>query len=356
MKTTHLRGTLALTFNIAIGAAFAYSAQQQAAMLRTSGMMADAANKFIASLTNEQKAKALSKFDDPSRDDWEFFPRSRKGLPLKEMTPEQRALAHRFLQTGLSNYGYLKATAIMAHENVLGALEESQGIRPPFRRDEELYFFAIFGTPSNAAPWGWRIEGHHVSLHYTLVNGELVSNTPLGFGVSPAAVRQGPRTGLRLLAQEEDRGRELITSLDEKQRRIAVFDDTITPGDLVTMSKIKVEPLKPAGIGYATLTAPQRDLLLRLMEEYLDRMPEDVAKDRREKIQTAGHNSLYFGWAGSTEPGKAHYYRVQGKTFVLEYDNSQTGANHIHSAWRDFEGDFGRDWLREHLQGVPHGR
>ncbi len=334
------------------------------AKMRTSALMAEAASKFIASLSAEQKAKAVYNFNDTARDDWEFFPRQRKGLPLKEMTLEQRRLAHTFLRTGLSNYGYLKASAIMQMEPILGAFEDARGNteRRPFRRDEELYFFAIFGTPGTKEPWGWRIEGHHVSLHFTLVNGELVANTPLGFGSNPAEVREGPRAGFRPLANEEDLAREAITALDDKQRDLAIFNKLRTPGDLLTMSKRIIDPLKPAGIGYGQLSVEQRERLMGIVEEYLDRMPEEIAKQRRAALMKAGLNTIYFGWAGSVKPGEAHYYRIQGKTFLIEYDHSQNPANdttqlnpnHIHSVWRDFNGDFGRDWLGEHYQNVPH--
>ncbi|MBI1764417.1 MAG: DUF3500 domain-containing protein [Acidobacteria bacterium] len=341
-----------------------YFGYQAYAKMRTSALMAEAASKFIASLSAEQKAKAVLAFKDDARDDWEFFPRQRKGLPLKEMTLEQRRLAHAFLRTGLSNYGYLKASAIMQMEPILGALEDARGNteRRPFRRDEELYFFAIFGTPGANEPWGWRIEGHHISLHFTLVSGELVSNTPLGFGSNPAEVREGPRAGFRPLANEEDRAREAITALDDKQRNIAIFNKSRTPGDLFTMSKRIIDPLKPAGIGLSQLNAEQREKVMAIVEEYLDRMPDEIAKQRRDALTKAGLNTIYFGWAGSVKPGEAHYYRVQGKTFLIEYDHSQNPANdttqlnpnHIHSVWRDFNGDFGRDWLGEHYKNVPH--
>ncbi len=334
------------------------------AKMRTSALMAEAANNFIASLKPEQKAKAVYDFKDTARDDWEFFPRQRKGLPLKEMTLEQRRLAHAFLRTGLSNYGYLKASAIMQMEPILGAFEDAHGNteRRPFRRDEELYFFAIFGTPGTKDPWSWRIEGHHVSLHFTFVNGELVANTPLGFGSNPAEVREGPRMGFRPMAEEEDRAREAITALDEKQRDLAAFNKLRTPGDLFTMSKRIADPLKPAGIGYSQLNPEQRAKLMAIIEEYLDRMPDEIAKQRRDALMKAGLNTIYFAWAGSVKPGEAHYYRIQGKTFLIEYDHSQNPANdttqlnpnHIHSVWRDFNGDFGRDWLGEHYRNVPH--
>lgn len=255
-------------------------------------------------------------------------------------------MAHALLQTGVSNYGYLKATTIMSFEPILGALEDARGVSGrPFRRDEELYFFAIFGTPNARTPWGWRIEGHHISLHFTFVNGELVANTPLGFGSNPAELRTGPRAGLRPLGNEEDRGREAILALTDKQREIAIFNQERTPGDILTMAKVIADPLKPAGIGYNQLTAVQREKVMAIIEEYLDRMPDDLATQRRNALLQAGTGTIHFAWAGSLKPGDVHYYRVQGKTFLIEYDNSQndtspSNPNHIHSVWRDFSGDF----------------
>ncbi|MDX2048818.1 MAG: DUF3500 domain-containing protein [Chitinophagaceae bacterium] len=321
---------------------------------RSSKKMTEAAKGFIASLAEDQKPRTIGNFDDRLRDDWEFYPRARKGLSLKDMTLEQRRAAHTLLQSGLSSYGYLKVNTIMGMEPVLKAIEAREGIRQNVVRDEELYFIAIFGTPGTKEPWGWRIEGHHVSVHFTIADGEIIANTPLGFGSSPAEVREGTKAGFRPFAGEEDKARELLLTLNAKQKAIAIFDSLKTPGDLLTMSKIKVEPLKPVGINYNALNAEQKELLMILIDEYLNRMPEDIAKARREKLVKEGYANLYFGWAGGEKFKDAHYYRIQGKSFIIEYDNSQTNANHVHSVWRDFEEDFGHDWLHKHLKNAPH--
>lgn len=321
--------------------------------MRTAKIMTDAAKSFIATLPDSLRAKAVSTFDDPLRDDWEFYPRQRKGLSIKEMNFEQRRAAHALLQSGLSSYGYLKVNAIMHMEPVLKGDEDVEAIRRNLIRDEELYYIVLWGSP-NDAKWAWRIEGHHVSLHFTLANGELLANTPLGFGSSPAEARRGPYAGFRPLGNEEDKGREFIQSLDEKQREVAIFDKTITPGDMLMMSKVKVDPLIPAGISYTQLTEVQKALLLNVIQEYLARMPDEIAHARYHQLEKTGLKTLNFAWAGGLNYKQPHYYRIQSKTFVIEYDHSQTNSNHIHSVWRDFNDDFGYDWLQTHLKN-EHG-
>jgi len=321
------------------------------ARMRSASAMADAANKFLASLTPEQKAKATLDFADENRRDWTVVPRDRKGVPLKDLDENQRKLAMEFMKIGLGASGYQKATTIMSLELVLAQLE---GPNRRFPRDPELYYFSIFGKPSPKDPWGWRVEGHHISIHFTIVKGEMLSNTPLAFGANPAEVREGERKGLRALAGEEDRGRDLILALDEKQRAVAVFDQK-APSDILTLAKIKADPLKPEGIPAGQMNDRQQALLGKLIDEYLARMPQDVAEERSKKMREAGFDKIYFGWAGGVNKGDPHYYRVQSPTFLIEYDNTQNEANHIHTVWRDFNGDFGEDLLREHYQTTPHG-
>lgn len=320
------------------------------ARMRSAAVMADAANKFLASLTPEQKAKASFEFTDEQRFDWHFVPRDRKGVPLKDLDKNQRQLAMEFMKTGLGASGYQKTTTIMSLEPVLAQLE---GANRRWPRDPELYYFSIFGTPSAKAPWGWRVEGHHISLQFTVVKGEMVSNTPLFFGANPAEVREGERKGLRALAGEEDKGRELIMALDEQQRAIAIFDQK-APSDIVTMNKRKADPLKPEGVAAGQLNKQQKALLEKLLDEYLSRMPQDIADERSKKLRAAGFDKIYFAWAGGMNKGDPHYYRIQGPTFLVEYDDTQNNANHIHTVWRDFDGDFGEDLLRAHYQTTQH--
>jgi hypothetical protein len=350
-----LRG-LALLVLVALLAAFAEAAKQRAA-----ASMTDAAGRFLAALDAAQREKAAFAFDDAERLDWHFIPRPRRGIPLKELGPEQRALAAALLKTGLSQTGYAKATTIMELEAVLGALEAkaraerpTPGAAAPIVRDPDLYYFTVFGTPSPEKPWGWRVEGHHVSLNFTVVKGDAVATTPSFLGVNPARVPEGgPRAGLRVLAQEEDQARALVLALDAEQRALAVFGQS-APRDIITMNKNRIEPLTPAGLSAGRMTAAQQNRLRALLALYADAMPAELAAARIRKIQRAGFERVHFAWAGATEPGRPHYYRVQGPTFLIEYDDTQNDANHIHSVWRDWNGDFGQDLLRDHYASTPH--
>ena len=313
--------------------------------------MVQAADAFLASLSATQRSKALFAFEDAERINWHFVPRARRGLPLKEMSAEQRALARGILRAGLGQRGYLAASTIIELELVLRELGES-----PTFRDPELYYFSVFGAPSRTTPWGIRAEGHHLSLNFTLVRDTLVATAPAFFGANPAEVPRGARRGLRALADEEDVGRELVLSLDERQRARALVSAE-TPRDIVTGNAARVEPLSPIGIRVTELRPEQAAILVRLLDVYLGRMAAPLAARRRASLERTNFADVAFAWAGSTRRGEAHYYRIQGPSFLVEYDNTQNGANHIHTVWRDFDGDFGRDLLREHYRGASrsHG-
>jgi hypothetical protein len=360
-----VRVWLAFVFVVAGAAGSLLSAE------RSSSSMLAAATKFVASLTPEQRQKASFAFDADERMHWHFIPTGpppmfpRNGLTIKEMTDAQRKLAHDLLRASLSQRGYLTASSIMDLETVLGALEAAQRAAAaspvpdapprtaPIVRDSERYFFSIFGTPSAKDTWGWRVEGHHVSLHFTVVNGAMVATSPTFFGSNPAEVRAGPKKGLRILGAEEDAARDLLASLDASQREKAVLDKT-APADMLTMANVDIKPLAPAGLMAAMMTADQRDKLMKLLDVYIGFMPADVAAERLARVKKGGVDKIGFVWAGPLERGQKHYYRVQGPTFLIEYDNTQNDGNHIHSVWRDFNGDFGRDLLREHLKTVAH--
>jgi hypothetical protein len=323
--------------------------------------MAVAASALLGSLTPEQRAKATFAFDSSERTRWHFIPTEtfpRNGLTIKEMSEPQRKLAHDLLRTGLSQRGHLTVTEIMELERVLAALEEAQraargGRGTALVRDAERYFISIFGTPSVRTTWGWRVEGHHLSLHFTIVNGTVAASSPTFMGTNPAEVREGPRAGTRILAAQEDAARALMQSLDEAQRARAIIA-TDAPNDIVTMNTLPINPLTPEGIPATALRPGQRALLAALIDVYAGYMADDLAADRKEKIRRAGEDRITFAWAGSLDRGARHYYRVQGPTFLIEYDNTQNNANHVHSVWRDFAGDFVADLLREHVRGVPH--
>jgi hypothetical protein len=358
-----MKSTLARRLCLAILVIAAAAIGSTIAAERSSAAMAAAASKFIASLTPEQRQQGAFAFESDERLHWHFIPTEmfpRKGLLVRAMNEAQRKLAHDLMKASLSQRGYMTASQIMDLENVLGAIERAarEGGRGgeaarALERDPEKYFFSIFGTPSTSSTWGWRVEGHHVSLHFTVVNGTLVAGSPTFFGSNPAEVREGPKKGLRILAAEEDAARALLGALDASQKTKAIIDGT-APGDMVTMATVNINPLSPTGISYDAMTPAQRDLLMKLVDVYTGYMAADIAAERTARLKKAGVEKIAFAWAGETERGKKHYYRIQGPTFLVEYDNTQNDGNHIHSVWRDFDGDFGRDLLREHLRSVAH--
>ena len=289
-------------------------------------------------------------FDSEERFNWFYVPREREGLPLKRMNPAQQKAALQTLSAGLSQKGYSKAEAVRALELILAEIEKN-----PVRRDPELYYVTLFGTPSATGTWGMRFEGHHLSLHWTVVNGTSVATTPQFFGSNPAEVRQGPKKGTRVLHAEEDLGRALVTELSDAQRATAVVAEK-APDDILTTNTRKAAIQENAGLGYADMSPKQRGMLLALIEEYASAQPKPLAAQRIEKVREAGLDKVKFAWMGPIAKGALHYYRVQGPTFIIEYDNTQNDGNHVHAVWRDFEGDFGRDLLEEHYRTSPHHR
>jgi hypothetical protein len=313
------------------------------------GDMAEAAKNFMATLTPEQRTKTVFELKDDERLNWHFVPKPRKGLPFKEMTAAQRTLAHALLASGLSHRGYAKASTIMSLEQILFDLEDKSP-----RRDAELYYVTIFGTPG-AGAWAWRVEGHHLSLNFTVHGENVLAVTPSFFGANPAQVREGPRKGLRTLSHEEDRARELAKSLNPEQRKTGIIAAE-APRDIITGSSRKASSQEPLGIAAASLTQSQKVLLLDLLKEYVHRYRTELAEADLKKISQRGDDKLYFAWAGGLEQGQGHYYRIQGPTFLMEYDNTQDNANHIHTVWRDLEKDFGGDPLRAHYETTPHAK
>ena len=314
----------------------------------SASLMTETANRFLASLDAGQRAKATFALDDAERTRWFYVPIERKGLPLRDMSPYQKHLASALLSAGLSQAGYIKAVTIMSLEDVLRIMENDSGER----RNPEKYYFSIFGTPSDSAAWGYRVEGHHLSQNYTVANGRVV-DAPSFFGSNPAEVRQGPRGGLRVLAAEEDLGREVVSSLDDAQRKIAVVDPDAYKDILTTNSRKAALNGQPSGLPASKMSSAQFDKLAALLDEYARNVPEQLAQAREELIRAAGKN-VFFAWAGGVKPGEPHYYRIQAPAFLVEFDDTQDGANHIHSVWRDFHGDFGEDLLSEHYQASHH--
>ena len=303
---------------------------------QTGSRMALAADRFLESLPKAQAEKAVFAFDSAERLNWHFIPRDRLGLPIKEMTSEQRALAFGLISTGLGGGGYLKATTIMSLEQVLRDLEQGKG---PVR-DPERYFLTIFGTPSDRGKWGWRVEGHHLSLNFMLDDGKIVAATPSFFGSNPAEVRQGPRQGLRTLADREDTALRLVQALDGNQQKIAIVSAE-APKEIRAAGTAQPPTDAAPGIAYADLNGNQRSLLRALIDSYSSDMPDEVSKAWLDEIRRAGVEGIKFSWTGPADRTTGHAYRVQGPTFLIEFNNTQNGANHIHSVWRNMLGDFG---------------
>jgi hypothetical protein len=332
---------------------------------RSSTTMASAATAFLNSLTPEQRQKAVFDFKSDERLKWNFIPTEgfpRNGLLLREMDEKQRQLAHNLLKSALSQKGYMTASSIMELESTLAEIERAAAANAAgrggrggggFERHPLKYFVSVFGSPSGKDPWGWRVEGHHISLHFSVINGTFVASSPTFFGTNPAEVREGPRAGTRILGEQEDEARALLMALDESQRAKAVIQ-AVALNEIVTTNKLDISPLTPIGITAAEMTAPQREMLMKLVNIYISKMADDIAADRTAKLQKAGLEKIAFAWAGAPERGKQHYYRIQGPTFLIEHDNAQNQGNHVHSIWRDFNGDFGRDLLREHVASTPH--
>jgi hypothetical protein len=303
---------------------------------------------LLEATPKDDRKKLLQPFTDAARSDWSYVPRRRAGIPWKEMTRAQREATTALLRTALSDAGLDKVRAVMALEIALRELETFG-----FSRDPENYAIAIFGTPAPApARWGWRIEGHHLSLHFTLEGDRHVATLPQFFGANPARVPRdiegGPRKGTRVLAREEDLARELMAALSEPLRKLALFASE-PYGDIVSRSAARLSPLAPVGVRLGELPAALQATLLKLITAFAEHLRPELGEARLTRVRAGGLDDIRFGWAGSLKTGEPYYYRIQGKTFLIELDNS--GGNHIHSVWRDFEGDWGRDILREHYAG-----
>lgn len=338
--------------------------------------MGEAATNFLAGLSPEQKAKtqfALS--DEERRTFWHYTPIPRDGLPLAEMDRPQQQLAQRLVASGLSEGGFGITSVIMGLETTLDMRES--WTRPLPGRDSRLYYVRIFGEPGDQEPWGWSFEGHHISLNYTIANGQIVAPTPTFFGANPAGSPLGKNGMLRPLASIEDLARDLMHTLDEGQRANAIIANAAPP-DIVTTNRAylaesvllsgpkaidewrgrehvhdhELDKLRYSstsqGLASAALNGGQQELLMTLVGEYIHRMPDELAELEMRKLQEVESTPLHFAWAGGLERGQGHYYRIQGGHFLVEYDNTQDEANHIHSVWRNPHSDFGADLLAHH--------
>jgi hypothetical protein len=355
MKT--LKMTLAVVA-LALVAGVAYVAQQADSSGPT---LVSAAQSFVASLTAEQKKQAIFDYDSEERFSWEFVPLqdpktrkyTRRGLPLEEMTAEQKKAALALVKSGTSTTGYDTATTIMSLEAILREQEANKGAMV---RNPEWYFFTIFGTPSRTGKWGWRVEGHHLSINFTMEGTQVVASTPCFFGANPAQVKGGPDKGKRILPEAEDHARDLFKSLDEDQKKIAYHSKSFDePGENPKVKGAKQE-YRPrtktprvgnaVGLAASKMTKEQKATMYKLVKSYSDRLAPDVAALEWKQVKEGGFENIHFAFSGSPEPGKGYTYRVQGPRFVIEFLNVQNDSagnpnNHIHSCWRRIKGDFG---------------
>lgn len=309
--------------------------------------MASRAISFLDTLSPAKRRQAVFSFEDKERLNWHFIPRSRRGIALKEMNDHQRRATHALLRSGLSETGYEKAINTMKLEGVLRRIETFG-----FFRDPENYLVSIFGSPK-VLPWGWRFEGHHLSLNFTAVTDEYTAVTPAFFGSNPSTVPIEPLKGLKTLGREEDMGRELIRSLDPSMAAKAIISDQ-TFGDILAGPGRAAALKKPSGLPLSDVPGSVQDLAVHLIKVYTGNIRDDLAQFQLNRIRANGIGKICFAWAGAVEPGRPHYYRLHGPTFVIEYDNTQGGGTHIHSVIRDLTNDFGQDALAEHYKTGHH--
>jgi hypothetical protein len=318
--------------------------------------MADAAARFLDALSPEQRTTATFPFAGDERYFWHYTPIERNGLMLADMDAGQRELAFALLATGLSERGNRTARQIIDLEPILGAVEVLERRPLIWSRDPERYWWSVFGTPGSREPWAWRVGGHHIGISLTVVDGDCIAPTPFFFGANPAEVPFGADAGLRTLPEEEDLARVFLSGLDSEQKRVAIVDP-VAPADILTVNGRSADPnVLPSGIPYRDLSGEQRGRLVELVRHYVGRVCDEVGAGAWRRIEQAGFEGVGFAWAGPETKGAGHYYAVKGPGFMLEYDNTQNDANHIHAVWRDFAGDWGEDLLAAHYaHAARHG-
>jgi hypothetical protein len=345
--TARLAG-IALSLAAGVSGALLVSPDAGAERAGKDGAAEIAATAFLKALPADLRKRASFALDSPERTHWNFVPMTRSGVSLLELDDRQSELLGPLLASALSPEGLLEARGVMKHENILRRVETEAGVADVTRRDPGHYYAAVFGQPSGAAPWAWRFEGHHLSINVTQLPGQPPVVAPVFVGANPAQVKTGPQTGFRLLAQEEDLGRELMTSLSPDSRKAAMISDTAF-SEIVSGNDPKVRPLSLEGLAAGAMSATEKAQLRALIELYVGRVNPAAARDALTRLDRAGFDLVRFGWAGSIESGEKHYYRVHGPTLLIEYDNTQNDANHIHTVYRDLDRDFGGDALRAHL-------
>ena len=368
IKPKHTRIALLLTFTLSIAVAYEST--------KTETLMASAAERLLESLNRMQRMGTIFKLDAQERTNWHYFPETgfadeygyvRNGITFKDMDPKQRHLAYGLLSSGLGRSGFHKAMNVMALEEIVRVIEDDH----TGYRDAERFHFTVFGQPSLTGDWAWRVEGHHLSLHYLIKAGELVSASPTFFGANPHEVPQGPHKGMRALEREEDLARDLLMSLEPALRKQAIYDKQ-APYDIITMADQRVKMERdPQGLAADKMSDLQYVKLTNLISEYANSMPPEIAARRMRIALDTPKEDLFFGWAGETgrpepQPIKigskttenrhiaGNYYRIQSPEFLIEYANTQNQSNHSHAVWREFEGDFGYDVMAAHFRKYNH--
>lgn len=325
--------------------------------------MASAAQDFLGALNEQQRRIANLPFGDDRRYIWDYRPLEstpRPGLRLINMSEDQKAKALALLDIGLSARGADTVRKIMDLEIPLLASEKAEGRVTPFVRHPEQYTVCVFGDPADRRPWSWHIGGHHVGLHFTVIDGDRLASVPLFFGANPAEVRHGPTRGQRTLAPEEDLARTLVRSLPEDQKRVAIVSQTAFP-DIITDHYPRANVFGPPdGLAWHAMQAETRSQLVELVRLYATRTNDELSGAYWRKLE-ASFPDVTFAWAGGEEPGQGHYYTIKAPAWLIEYDNTQNGANHIHSVLRDISGDWGDDliamhYAEAHRQHVAHAR
>jgi Protein of unknown function (DUF3500) len=332
----------------AVGASATLPRLGWAAVPQVGDDMAKAARAWLAKLDGRQRGQAQLDWANRRREDWHYVPRSRAGLAFRDMSPEQVAAAWDVLGSLLSARGIGQVRGQLKIEGVLGELSGSISFRDPGN-----YALVLFGDPAaTTAPWAWRFEGHHLSINVMVAPGYGVAVTPVFFGANPAHVpARHQHAGFRLLGEEETAAFSLIRSLEADVRGQAVLGDR-SLGDIVSGPGRELALQRTEGVPLARLNEAQRDGVMRILQLYAGTMREEIAAAELARVREASIEALHFAWAGSQAPGRPHYFRIHGPTALVEYDNTQDGANHVHSVWIDPLSLFGRDLLKAHYRGA----
>jgi hypothetical protein len=324
------------------------------------------ASNLIGSLSATQKPRAMAAFTEGPRQAWSYRPGSqsrKEGVRTGEMSDEQRRLAHALIGCGLSAQGYQKAAAIMrlddvARETVAQVVFPPAGM--PVEVGKEYYWLTLFGDPLRDRPWGWQLEGHHLALNFTAVDGA-ITVTPAFFGADPAEIQTGPLAGFRVLDGEEHHGFALMAALTSGQKARALLAGEV-PRGLFSSPERQQALQRFEGLPAAELDNAQQQLLWQLIDEYLGNAPVATAIRARERIRRDGAERIHFAWMGAVERGRAFYYRVHGPSILIEFDHAanirskalEPDPNHIHTLmWMPGE-DYGGDLLARHYRESPH--